>query len=236
MNAVVASPAAELPDRLRLATRELHIAAERSGLMATLLGGRIERDAYLRLLRNLHAVYAALEPALARQASAGSEHLAPAPGAWAFFAEPVLHRTAAIASDLVLLHGPAWPDELALTEAAATYAARLQRLASEGSPALVAHAYVRYLGDLHGGQVLKRRVALALGLPGDAGLAFYEFGPAEGLPALRTAFRTALGSLPLTGPEVDGVVEEARWGFAQHIRLFAELAVAPDEASHTPPN
>ena len=32
-------------------------------------------------------------------------------------------------------------------------------LAGAGSQALVAHAYVRYLGDLYGGQLLKRRVA-----------------------------------------------------------------------------
>lgn len=209
---------AGLTERLRLGTRELHLAAERCGLMAALLGGRIQRGAYLQLLRNLHALYAVLETALARRQ---------AEPAWEVLADPVLHRTAALAADLLHLHGPGWPEDLPLTDAAAAYADRLQQLADEASPALAAHAYVRYLGDLHGGQVLRRRVGLALGLAGDTGLAFYAFGPDEGLPALRAALRQALGSLPLSAAQQQAVVDEARWGFKQHIRLFDELAAQP---------
>ncbi len=218
MNANPAPKDVGLAERLRLATRELHVEAERCGLMAALLAGRIQREAYLPLLRNLHAVYAVLEAALARRQ---------AEPPWDVLADPVLHRTAALAADLLHLHGPSWPEDLPLTDAAAAYAERLQRLADEASPALAAHAYVRYLGDLHGGQVLRRRVGQALGLAGSAGLAFYAFGPDEGLPALRASLRQALARLPLTAVQQEAVVDEACWGFKQHIRLFEELAAQP---------
>jgi heme oxygenase (biliverdin-producing, ferredoxin) len=215
-----APSATDLPDRLRLGTRDLHGAAERTALMATLIGGRIERGPYVLLLRNLHAVYGALEPALSAAA-------ATAQAGWACFARPVLHRSAALAADLTHLHGPHWREDLPLGQAAAAYSQRLQQLAAEADPALAAHAYVRYLGDLHGGQVLRRRVGQALGLDGEAGLCFYDFGPAEVVQALRLEFRAALGQLALTPQEVGRVVDEARWGFEQHIRLFDELASAP---------
>lgn len=66
------------------------------------------------------------------------------------------------------------------------YTKRLDTLASSSSPSdqalLLAHAYVRYLGDLSGGQVIKRRVAKAYGLDLETsdGIRFYEFKNLEG--------------------------------------------------------
>ena len=65
--------------------------------------------------------------------------------------------------------------------ALARYLARIQELASSPDPSrLLAHAYVRYLGDLSGGQFIRRRVAKAYGLEDGAGLSFYEFRPLAG--------------------------------------------------------
>ena len=48
---------------------------------------------------------------------------------------------------------------------------------SRDEPALlVSHAYVRYLGDLNGGQVLQRVVTGNAGLGSGIGTRFYEFG------------------------------------------------------------
>lgn len=57
----------------------------------------------------------------------------------------------------------------------AAYTARLRTLADTEPAALLAHAYVRYLGDLSGGQFIKRRIAKAYGLEDRAGLSFYDF-------------------------------------------------------------
>lgn len=63
------------------------------------------------------------------------------------------------------------------------YVSRLNTLAVSPDPApLLAHAYVRYLGDLSGGQQIKLRVKKAYSLEEDdgQGISFYEFGKLGG--------------------------------------------------------
>ena len=43
------------------------------------------------------------------------------------------------------------------------------------APLLLAHAYVRYLGDLSGGQIIGGRIKRAYGLKDKDGIAFYDF-------------------------------------------------------------
>lgn len=67
----------------------------------------------------------------------------------------------------------------------AAYVARIRALAAASDPTpLLAHAYVRYLGDLSGGQVIRRRIAKAYGLDADAddarGTQFYSFAQLGG--------------------------------------------------------
>lgn len=189
-----------LPEVLRSATRELHGRAERSGVMAELLKGRLPRSRYVGLLRNLHDLYQALE---ARELPVDS-----------------MHRAAALADDLSLLHGAGWEHAYPLAAATTDYVERLQRATP---PALAAHAYVRYLGDLHGGQVIARLVRRVYALPAARGTRFYEFGDDDAVLALRTRLRGVLAGLPFSAADVDEAAEEARWAFTQHIRLFEEL-------------
>jgi heme oxygenase (biliverdin-producing, ferredoxin) len=67
------------------------------------------------------------------------------------------------------------------------YTSRLRQLAANepgtpGPAGLLSHAYVRYLGDLSGGQFLRRRIAKAYGLDEEtsAGIEFYDFGTLDG--------------------------------------------------------
>ncbi len=201
----------DLAARLRGATRELHAEVERTGVMADLLAGRLPRAGFAALLRNLHALYAALEPALE---------------GFALLPVPPLGRTARLAEDLQVLHGPGWQAALPLAGAAAEYAARLQALGARQAPELAAHAYVRYLGDLHGGQVLARLVAKRYGLEGGEGTRFYDFGDEARVQRLREELRGALVSLQPGSAAADAIVEEACWAFRQHAKLFSELAAA----------
>ncbi len=198
----------DLPDRLKRATRELHARAERTGVMADFLAGRIGLSGYVALLRNLHALYAALEPALS---------------SWPALDDPALHRSPALAADLAQLHGADWAAALPLQPAARAYVQRLQGLAVAGSPALAAHAYVRYLGDLHGGQVLRKLVTRTLGPQAGAATRFYDFGSDEQVLGLRQRVRDALAQLPLDEAATGDVVAEACWSFEQHCRLFDQL-------------
>lgn len=200
-------PPHPLPERLRLATRQLHAEAERSGAMAALVQGRLPHAGYQRLLAELHRLYAALEAAL--DANAAQPWLA---GVWA----GPLRRAAALARDL----GPAAASSAPACEATAAYVQRLQQLSGAGDPALLAHVYTRYLGDLHGGQILQALVRRRY--PGQT-TSFYDFGGAEAVATLRHTLRDGLAAAPLTAPEADRVVAEACWSFEQHRRLFEAL-------------
>ena len=185
--------------------------------MADLLGGRITRERYTALLFNLHALYEAMEAGL-MQGQAD-----PAIG---MLQADALRRSSVLASDLTVLRGAGWRRSMGLSPATRGYVARLHDLAAAGSRALIGHAYVRYLGDLNGGQVLRRLVARVLELPDDQGTRFYDFGPPDQVAARRDALRQALGRLPLSAGPDDLIVEEACWAFRQHQRLFEELKSA----------
>jgi heme oxygenase (biliverdin-producing, ferredoxin) len=203
-----------LSARMRAATKDLHAAVERAGAMGSLLQGKLSRAGYLALLRNLHAIYRALEAGLAPQ---------PVPATWR-----VLARADALERDLDALLGPGRTAAPALQPAAVSYVAHLQGLAAARPALLAAHAYVRYLGDLNGGQVLARLVAKALHLqPGEA-VAFYDFGPAERVAELAQAFRQDLDAWPRDALEADALVDEARSAFERHRELFEQLGSGAD--------
>lgn len=206
-----------LTERLKSETRTLHTEAERSAFMGMLLRGKMEQGAYCALLRNLHAIYAALEPALQRHAT----HPVIAP----IFAPP-LARTQSLAADLDTLHGPGWSAALAVQPSGTQYVLRLQQIDSDKPELLLAHAYVRYLGDLSGGQMLSRIVAQSMHLSAGQGTAFYDFGDASETTQLTRAFRHGLKAVAVGDIGVDAIVAEARSAFQRHRDLFEELAVA----------
>jgi heme oxygenase (biliverdin-producing, ferredoxin) len=208
-----------LAERLRSETRALHLAAERSRLMRVLTRGELSRSAYCAVLCNLHTIYSALEIALARHAA--NPLIAP-------ITQQGLARTGPLESDLRVLHGPGWRTELTSGQSAATYARRLQEIDTDQPGLLLAHAYVRYLGDLSGGQMLARIVARSLGLSDGVGTAFYHFGDPVQVQSRVRAFREGLGSieLELERAAANAIVGEAVWSFRMHRLLFFELAIA----------
>lgn len=208
--------APRLSERLREGTRVLHAQAERSGVMRALLRGELDRAGYARLLRNLHPIYAALEAALERHAT----HPAIEP-----LHDPALARRAALEADLGALAGTDWAQALAPAPAGAEYAARLAHCADADPPLLVAHAYVRYLGDLSGGQILHGIVRDSLRLGAGPGDAFYRYAGHDAA-ALAARFRAGLDAIALDAPGAEALVREAQAGFALHVRLFEQLAPA----------
>lgn len=201
-------------ERLKTETRALHTAAERSAFMRVLLNGRIGRLAYCALLRNLHALYAALEPALERHANL--PEIAPV-----FL--PALWRTRALQHDLAALHGPGWAEAISLQPATLTYVDRLRGLDDVHPALLLAHAYVRYLGDLSGGQLLRGVVLKNEALAGEAAIAFYDFGDALTTRDLAHTFRAGLAAVPTDDRLADALVDEAKRAFEGHRQLFDQL-------------
>ena len=94
---------------------------------------------------------------------------------------------------------------------------------SEYSPrSLIGHHYTRYLGDLSGGQVLKRITKTTLKV-GDGALKFYDF-PKISKPGLyKSEYRTMLDALLLSQADKEMIVQEANTAFTMNIHLFNEL-------------
>ena len=219
------SPQVPLAAALREGTAELHREAERAGIMRELLRGNVTRGGYCALLRNLQALYLTLEGSLIRHAADPAIEL---------ISLPKLARAAALASDLESLHGVRWEREIPLQPAMVRYVERLDEVTRTAPRTLLAHAYVRYLGDLSGGQIVRRVIASALALTEDSGQAFYRFSEAPEVLAAR--LRSALDSIVLTSEEQARLVDEAMLAFRYHIELFEQLAVTSHPvAALTPP-
>lgn len=209
---------------LREGTAALHREAERAGLMGELLRGRVTRTGYSALLRNLHALYRSLEAHL-------RGHVADPAIAKVWF--PELAREAALASDLEALHGALWERGITVQPAMMRYVARLDEVAQAAPRLLLAHAYVRYLGDLSGGQIVRRVIASSLALGADSGQSFYRFSEAPERLAAR--LRTALDAIEMEPEELAQLVDEARLAFGLHIALFEQLADGTAHSAGAPP-
>lgn len=181
--------------------------------MHALLQGRLSRERYCVMLRNFHALYVALEGALDRSA------VSPAV---AVIRMPELYRESALRRDLDHLGGERW-SQWPLAAAMREYVTRLGQLSGPRAHLLAAHAYVRYLGDLSGGQVLKDVVTRTMGLGDGAGSAFYTFGVEVAPDATKQRFRAALDTLPVDDAASADIIAEACTAFALHVRLFEEL-------------
>lgn len=201
-----------LATRLRQETKQNHTEAERSGIMRKLLTKTLGLDTYVALLRNLLPVYQALEEEMERHKN--DPIVAP-------FYHPGLARSAAIQEDLDRLGGANWAILPVLPEARA-YADQIHAAAAKDPALLVAHGYVRYLGDLSGGQILKRIVAETFKLSG-SGVSFYEFPALGDADAFKHRYRGSLDALSPAPDRANAIVREAIGGFEANTRLFAGL-------------
>ena len=194
-----------LSQALRAGTRDAHVRAERMPFVQRILRKTVVRADYAAYLRSLAEVYQALE-----------ERLGEAP-AWLQGLHPrELYRTPALESDLQVLDPEAAAEPVAAAEAAG------RRIRELPETHVLAQAYVRYLGDLSGGQALAPLVEDALDLRGGAGSAFYRF-PGIDPRAFKASYREGLDGLPLDPHQQQEVVEEAVRAFQEHESIFREL-------------
>jgi heme oxygenase (biliverdin-producing, ferredoxin) len=202
-------------DRLRSYTQVLHEQAERSGFVAMLLRGTATRRGYALFLANLWPAYDALEKGLKAHASA--------PGI-ATLADTSVYRASSLDSDLRALLGSEWRTRVPLLPAGAEYARRIETCSEKRSELLIAHAYVRYLGDLSGGRVLKQVLIRSLQL-NEESLSFYDFDVTD-IDALRTRYRAAIDCSAGSIDDTEGVLNEAAAAFRLNIDLSQAVANA----------
>lgn len=206
-------PSPALSAALRARTNDLHRQAERSGIVARILAGRASPAAYALLLRNLQPVYRIVEERVNARPTGALAHLLPA----------ALRRCAAIESDLDRLDAT-WR-ERPLLAAGQRYAEHLAHCAREAEHLLLAHAYTRYLGDLSGGQVMRKLLAQHMGLD-DGALAFYTFPSIGDVAAQRDSFRQQLDRARLNPAQRNAVIEEAAIAFEHNIAISEAVLAA----------
>ncbi|MFW6296424.1 MAG: heme oxygenase (biliverdin-producing) [Halothece sp.] len=203
-----------LATRLREGTKHSHTLAENTTFMKCFLKGVMEASVIRKLFGNLYLVYRALEGELQRH----QDH--PVVGKIYF---PSLNRQVNLGKDLAFYYGENWTEKLETLPATKTYVARLHSLSQTHPELLVAHSYTRYLGDLSGGQGLKRIVRSAIALPEGQGTAFYEFDQLEDIREFKQQYREALNSLPVDEKTIEAIVAEANHAFALNRDVMHEL-------------
>ncbi|MFT4276533.1 MAG: biliverdin-producing heme oxygenase [Rhodopseudomonas sp.] len=198
---------------LYVRTRQLHLEAEKSGILAKILHGTAGRDGYTLLLRNLHPTYQAIEAGIERHRD--NPILSP-------LAAYSLARTPAIESDLKALAGADWRERLPVLPSAAAYAERIVQVSQGDGSLLIAHAYTRYLGDLNGGQIVRRLLEKTMQLGADE-LAHYDFSAIGDPATLKTDYRDALERAGAAAPDPAAIIEEGAVAFTYNIALSMDV-------------
>ncbi len=208
----------DLAARLREGTQHSHTAAENTAFMKCFLKGIVEPEPFRNLLADLFFVYSALEDSISRY----KDH--PVVGAIYF---PELERRAHLEEDLAFYYGADWRLEISPSAAGQVYVARILHVADRDPALLVAHAYVRYLGDLSGGQGLRQIARSALNLPAGQGTRMHEFDAIPTVEARREfklRYRDVLNDLPVDDVLTQKLVDEANLAFQLNRDVMHELA------------
>jgi heme oxygenase len=199
---------------LKSGTATSHQEAEKTRFIHEFVKGNVTQETYRKLLVSLYHVYKVME-------ELWDEH-------WEHpLLEPLyfpdeLCRTAALLSDC--LYFGIDPVSEPVSKATLAYVTELRRQAQASPELLLPHAYVRYLGDLSGGQVLKKAAIRGLGLPGNGkGTQFYDFPRIQDLKKFKRMYRARMDSLPLNQDQAAALVEAADAAFKLNIEIFLEL-------------
>ena len=205
-----------LSTMLREGTMDVHQTPEKTPFMQAFFAGQIDSCSYREHLLRLYQVYGSLE----RIHASFQEH-----PLLSWFYDDRLLRAPRLVSDLEYYYGPQWRRNGArLSTAARAYIERLIVLARGWPEGLIAHHYVRYLGDLSGGQILKCLIQKAfILLPGE-GVSFYEFPDIPDLHAFKAEYRRKLDALPIDQATARRIVDEANAAFWLNMHLMSDLS------------
>eukprot|EP00930_Biecheleria_cincta_P083083 TRINITY_DN72712_c0_g1_i1.p1 TRINITY_DN72712_c0_g1~~TRINITY_DN72712_c0_g1_i1.p1 ORF type:complete len:516 (-),score=116.12 TRINITY_DN72712_c0_g1_i1:260-1771(-) len=220
-----------LAKKLKEGTKEAHKAAETVHFVREFIKGRVSREIYAQFVVNLFHVYKALEE--------GLELCAEHPLVESLHFPEELERADALKQDAAYFFGTDWERQTLPSKVTREYVERLRKVAKESPELLVPHAYTRYLGDLSGGQVLRRAAIRGLKLPADgSGVNFYTFKRIRDAKVFKNMYRARMDSLAADSATADRMVVEANYAFSLNTRIFQELdSLAGFEAEPAlPPN
>ncbi|XP_061703288.1 heme oxygenase 2 [Syngnathoides biaculeatus] len=206
----------DLSEMLAAGTKDVHEKAENTQFVKDFLRGRIRKELFKLGAVALYYTYSAMEEEI--EMNKEHPHFAP------LYFPSELHRHEALGRDLEYFYGPDWKDQIACSPATQRYVDRIRRVGREDPVLLVAHAYTRYMGDLSGGQVLKKVAQRALKLPPTGeGLEFYQFDAIDSAKAFKQLYRSRMNELELDAETKKSLVDEAIKAFHFNMEVFEEL-------------
>jgi heme oxygenase len=177
-------------NNLRELTKDAHTAAERSAFVKILFSGNIDPKLYATYLKNQHPMYEVLEVcAMPLQILHGL---------------PDIRRAPAIIEDFIELWGKENTEKPKMCPVVDRYIKYILSIKDDPKK-LMAHVYVRHMGDLAGGQMIAKRV------PGSG--KYYQFEDPE---ALKLAIRERLD---------DTMADEAKVCFDFAKEFFEDMMV-----------
>lgn len=203
-----------LATKLREGTKKAHTAAENMGFIKCFLRGTVEKNSYRKLAGNLYFVYSAMEEEMERHRN--HEII----GKMYF---PELNRKRSLEKDLTYYYGANWKEEVSITPGGEAYVQRIGDVSATEPELLLAHLYTRYMGDLSGGQILKKIAQTGMNLTNGQGTAFYEFAQIPDEKAFKANYRQTMNELPIDEATADKIVQEANDAFGMNMKMFQEL-------------
>ena len=203
-----------LATMLREGTKKSHTMAENVGFVKCFLKGVVEKTSYRKLVTNLYFVYSAMEEEM-------EKHRNHPILSKIYF--PELNRQKSLEKDLQYYYGSNWRNEINCSSAGEAYVKRIREISASQPELLVAHSYTRYLGDLSGGQILKKIAQQAMNLADGEGTAFYEFETISDETAFKNIYRQAMNELPVSEETAEQIVDEANAAFGMNMKMFQEL-------------
>jgi len=206
----------DLSEMLAEGTKESHDRAENCQFVKDFLRGRIKRELFKRGTAALYFVYMAMEEELEKN----KDHPQVAP----IYFPAELHRCDALGRDLEYFYGEDWQSQISLSAGTKPYVDRIHEVGEKDPVLLVAHSYTRYMGDLSGGQILKKVAQRALKLPSTGeGLNFYQFEGIHSHKSFKQLYRSRMNELEIDTETKEKIVEESNRAFGFNMMVFTEL-------------
>ncbi|XP_037546468.1 heme oxygenase 2-like [Nematolebias whitei] len=206
----------DLSEMLAEGTKEAHDRAENCQFVKDFLRGHIKKELFKRGTAALYFVYLAMEEEMEKNKD--HPHVAP------LYFPADLYRREALAQDLEYLYGDDWESQISLSAGTKLYVDRIHEVGLKDPVLLAAHSYTRYMGDLSGGQILKKVAQRALKLPSTGeGLNFYQFEEIHSHKDFKQLYRSRLNELELDMETKQRIVDESNKAFGFNVTVFSEL-------------
>jgi len=203
-----------LAQQLREGTTKSHSMAENVSFVKSFLGGVVDKKSYRQLVASLFFIYVAIEEEIEKN----KDHVAVN-----FIYFPELFRKKSLINDLTYYYGLDWENQIKPSLATQVYVDRIHNIGANQPELLIAHAYTRYIGDLSGGQILKKIAKNAMQLQNNLGTAFYDFDSIPDEMAFKKIYRDSLNNIPLSDLQINQIISEANIAFNLNMKIFQEL-------------